>query len=123
MVINNGIDAAADAGKQVAAKDVLALGGMAILGETPAASRKYYLVLEELWQLAYDAPPYHVPMGPVWTGSRQEVQDDALRLIDTFELDKIFIWQHVGYFADELAMASLQAFAEAVIEPLRQREA
>ena len=75
-------------------------------------------MFEELWNLAYDAPPYHVPMGRMWTGSRQEVQDDALRIIDQFELDEIFIWHHIGYFGDELEMAALNAFADAVIKPL-----
>ncbi|MEM7404810.1 MAG: LLM class flavin-dependent oxidoreductase, partial [Pseudomonadota bacterium] len=122
LVIDNCLEAAEGAGKSLAAKDVLALGGMAILGDTPAESQRYYRMFEDLWKLAYDAPPYHVPMGRLWTGSRAEVQDDVMRIIEKFALDEIFIWHHVGYFGDDLERAALNTFAEAVIEPLRARE-
>jgi len=121
LVIDNCIDAAEQVGKTVAAKDVLALGGMAVLGETPQASARYYAMFEALWALAYDAPPYYVPMGRIWTGSKQQVQDDALRLVETFGLDEIFIWHHIGYFGDELERGALAAFAEAVIAPLQAK--
>ena len=91
LVIENCIEAAAEAGRTSAARDVLALGGMLVMGDTPAESADYYSMFEELWALAYDAPPYHVPMGRMWTGSRAEVQDDALRIIEQFGLDEIFI--------------------------------
>ena len=118
LVVENCIEAAAEIGKTVAAKDVMALGGMLVLGDTPAESQRYFKMFEELWALAYDAPPYHVPMGRLWTGSRQEVQDDALRIIEQFELDEIFIWHHIGYFGDDLERAALATFADAVIAPL-----
>ena len=121
LVIDNCIEAAAEVGKTVQAKDVLALGGMLVMGDTPAESKRYHSMFQDLWQLAYDAPPYHVPVGRLWTGSRQEVQDDVLRVIDTFALDEIFIWHHIGFFGDELERAALNAFAEAVIEPLRKQ--
>jgi alkanesulfonate monooxygenase SsuD/methylene tetrahydromethanopterin reductase-like flavin-dependent oxidoreductase (luciferase family) len=122
LVIENCIEAAAQVGRTSTAKDVMALGGMLILGDTPAESRRYYEMFDELRQLAYDAPPYNVPKGRVWTGSRQEVQEDVFRIIETFDLDEIFIWHHIGYFGAEREKAALSAFAEAVIEPLRKRK-
>ena len=121
LVIDNCIEAAAEVGKTVQAKDVLALGGMLVMGDTPAESKRDHGMFQDLWQLAYDAPPYHVPVGRLWTRSRQEVQDDVLRVIDPFALDEIFIWHHIGFFGDELERAALNAFAEAVIEPLRKQ--
>ena len=35
---------------------------------------------EALFNMAYNAPSYHVPMGRLWKGSRHEVQDEVARL-------------------------------------------
>lgn len=115
--------AAAEVGRQSEAKDILAIGGMIILGDTPKGSADYYADFEELWKFAYDAPPYHVPMGRMWTGSKQAVREDVFRLIETYAVDEIFVWHHVGYFGDEREREALAAFADAVIEPIRRGEA
>jgi len=116
-------DAAAEVGRQSEASDILALGGMIVMGDTPAASADYYSDFETLWKFAYDAPPYHVPMGRMWTGSKQEVQDDVFRLIETYGIDELFVWHHIGYFGDDREREALAAFADAVIAPLRRGQA
>ena len=123
IVIENCLEAAQEVGITRQPKDVIALGGMLIMGDTPAASAAYYREFDELWNLGYGAPPYNVPMGRMWSGSKQEVHDDVAYLIETYAVDEIFIWHHVGYFGDEVEKAALQAFADAVIAPLRKSEA
>lgn len=122
IIIDECLEAAADAGKNLKPKDVLAIGGMIILGENEAESSRYYKDFEELWKIAYDAPPYHVPMGRMWSGSRQQVQDDVMGLIEKYQVDEIFVWHHIGYFGDEREKAALSTFAEAVIAPIRKQE-
>lgn len=122
IIIDECLEAAADAGKNLKPKDVLAIGGMIILGENEAESSRYYKDFEELWKIAYDAPPYHVPMGRMWSGSRQQVQDDVMGLIEKYQVDEIFVWHHIGYFGDEREKTALSTFAEAVIAPIRKQE-
>ena len=57
-------------------------------------------------------------MGRLWKGSRQEVQDEVLRLVQKFKANEIFLWHHVGYFPQEVELAMLSEFAEAVIKPM-----
>jgi alkanesulfonate monooxygenase SsuD/methylene tetrahydromethanopterin reductase-like flavin-dependent oxidoreductase (luciferase family) len=116
-------EAAIAAGRSGATKDIVALGGQLITGDTLQDSERYEKMFNELWSFAYDAPPYHVPKGRMWTGSRQQIQDDVMGLLDRYEIDEIFIWHHVGYFGDEIEKGALQAFADAVIEPLKRQQA
>jgi alkanesulfonate monooxygenase SsuD/methylene tetrahydromethanopterin reductase-like flavin-dependent oxidoreductase (luciferase family) len=121
IVLDNMLEAAQSTGKNLEAKDVLALGGMLLMGETEAESRSYLDVYDKLWKMAYDAPPYHEPPGRMWSCSKQELQDDVFGLIDKYKVDEIFVWHHVGYFGDSVEMAALNAFSEAVIQPLQGR--
>jgi hypothetical protein len=57
-------------------------------------------------------------MGRLWKGSRQEVQDEVARLVKQFKANEIFLWHHVGYFPQEVELAMLSEFAEAVIKPM-----
>jgi hypothetical protein len=58
-------------------------------------------------------------MGRLWKGSRQEVQDEVAHLVKKFKANEIFLWHHVGYFPQEVELAMLREFAEAVIKPMR----
>lgn len=123
LTLEQCLEAAHQAGRTSQNRDVLSIGGQLVMGETPEQTALYRQKFDALWDIAYDAPPYHVPKGRMWTGSKQEVQDHALGVIERYDLDEIFIWHHVGYFGDELEMAALKGFADAVIEPLRRQNA
>lgn len=105
-------------GREAGADDLLALGGHLLLGRNEAESASLYAGFEELFNFAYNAAPYHVPMGRVWGGSRQAVPDDIARLNETYGITEFFLWHHVGYFEHEEEMAMLNEFSEAVIAPL-----
>lgn len=120
VVIEQCIAAGQKAGREPKPKDVLAIGGQLVAGLTPKDEARYWEAFHELWKLAYDAPPYDVPLGRLWKGSRQEMQDHALGLIERWGIDELFLWHHTGYFGDDIERGALQAFAEAVIEPLRK---
>ena len=49
-------------------------------------------------------------------GSRQAVQDDVGRMREKYNLDELFLWHHVCYFPQDVEMAMLREFAEAVIK-------
>ncbi len=106
-------------GRNATPDDLLALGGHLIMGRNPAETRDLYEGFEWLFKFAYDAPPYQVPMGRLWMGSRQEVLDHVARLRDSYGINEFFLWHHVGYFEREQEMAMLNEFAEGVIRPLR----
>ncbi len=121
IVLDQMLEAAQSAGKNLQNRDVLALGGMLLMGETEAASRSYHEDYMKLWNTAYDAPPYHEPPGRMWSSSIAALQDDVLGLIDTYDVDEIFVWHHIGHFGDQVERDALAAFAEAVIKPLQGR--
>ena len=57
--------------------------------------------------------------GAARKGSRHEVQDEVARLVKKFKANEIFfLWHHVGYFPQEVELAMLSEFAEAVIKPM-----
>lgn len=114
-------EAAIAAGRSGETKEIMALGGQLVMGANQAESERYEQMFEELWEFAYDAPPYHVPRGRMWKGSPQQLQDDVMGMIDRYDLDEIFIWHHVGYFGDELEKNALAVFAENVIDPIRKQ--
>ena len=116
IVIEQCQQAATEAGQSGETRDFLAMGGQLVLGSTDEQTATYERQFDELWRLAYDAPPYHVPKGRIFGGSRQQVQDEVGGLVERYGVDEIFVWHHVGYFGDELERAALSAFAEAVIE-------
>jgi alkanesulfonate monooxygenase SsuD/methylene tetrahydromethanopterin reductase-like flavin-dependent oxidoreductase (luciferase family) len=110
--------AAESVGRKAKLEDAFAIGGHLVLGRTAAESQDIQAGFEELFNMAYNAPPYHVPMGRLWKGSRHEVQDEVTRLVKKFKTNEIFLWHHVGYFPQEVELAMLSEFAEAVIKPL-----
>ena len=116
-------NAAVKAGRSGETKDIISLGGMLVTGGNEKESKEYEEKFEHLWNFAYDAPPYHVPRGRMWTGSRDKIQDDVMGMLDNYDLDEIFIWHHVGYFGDEIEKSALATFAEAVIDPVRKASA
>ncbi|HEY0296057.1 MAG TPA: LLM class flavin-dependent oxidoreductase [Bordetella sp.] len=109
---------AEQAGRQTTTQDSLAIGGHLVCGSTPAESRIIEDGFRELFRYAYDAPPYHVPMGRLWKGSRQQMLDDVATLAEKFGVEEFFCWHHVGWFTQEQEMSALNEFAEAVIKPL-----
>jgi alkanesulfonate monooxygenase SsuD/methylene tetrahydromethanopterin reductase-like flavin-dependent oxidoreductase (luciferase family) len=103
-------------GRRVTANDAVAIGAHLTLGRTPAESEDIEAGFRELFNYAYHAPPYHVPFGRIWGKSRQAVQDDVGRMTETYKVDELFLWHHVGYFPQEVEMAMLQEFADAVMK-------
>lgn len=108
-----------DAGRDTTAADALALGAHLTMGRTPAESADLFAGFEELFNWAYNAPPYVVPMGRVFRGSREQELDHVSRLHEEFGVTEFFLWHHVGYFEQEQELAMLNEFAEGVIAPLR----
>ena len=88
------------------------------MGRNAAETSDIYRGFEELFNFAYNAPPYQVPMGRVFKGSRQEVLDHVTSVAERYQIDEFFLWHHIGYFPQEQEMAMLAEFAEAVIKPL-----
>src|SRR5579872_606536 len=99
-------------------RDALAIGGHLVLGRNAAETRDIHEGFAELFNYAYNAPPYNVPMGRLWTGSRQQVLDHVARLARQYDVEEFFLWHHIGYFPQEVEMAMLQEFADAVIQPI-----
>ncbi|GGO54871.1 Flavin-dependent oxidoreductase, luciferase family (includes alkanesulfonate monooxygenase SsuD and methylene tetrahydromethanopterin reductase) [Roseovarius pacificus] len=104
------------AGRVFNPDNALGLGGHLTLGRNAAESEDLEKAFRELWGFAYDAPPYHAPVGRIWGGSKQKVQDDIGRLRETYGIEEFFVWHHVGYFPQEVEMAILEEFADAVIK-------
>ncbi|HLJ21170.1 MAG TPA: LLM class flavin-dependent oxidoreductase [Stellaceae bacterium] len=100
-------------------RDALAIGGHLVLGRNAAETRDIHEGFAELFNYAYNAPPYNVPMGRLWTGSRQQVLDHVARLARQYDVEEFFLWHHIGYFPQEVEMAMLHEFAEGVIKPMR----
>lgn len=98
--------------------DALAIGGHMVCAGNAKDSAKVEEGFRELFNYAYDAPPYHVPMGRLWKGSRQQMLDDVAGLAEKYGVDEFFCWHHTGWFTQEQEMDVLNEFAEAVIKPL-----
>lgn len=104
------------AGRKTTANDALAIGGHLVMGRNPAETRDIVDGFTELYKYVYAAPPFEVPMGRLWTGSRQQLQDHVGRLQQQYNVDEFFVWHHVGYFPQEVEMAMLREFSEAVMK-------
>jgi alkanesulfonate monooxygenase SsuD/methylene tetrahydromethanopterin reductase-like flavin-dependent oxidoreductase (luciferase family) len=117
IVIENYLKEAQAVGRNPTPADAVAIGGHLVLGRNPAESADIKQGFLELFSYAYDAPPYNVPLGRMWEGSRQEVADQIGRLSSAYGTEEYFLWHHVGYFPQEVEMAMLEEFAEAVIKP------
>ena len=115
IVIEQYLKEAENAGRRVRADDAVAIGGHLVLGRNPAESADIREGFLDLFNYAYDAPPYNVPVGRMWEGTRQQVADQLGRLRDTYGVDEFFLWHHVGYFPQELEMAMLEEFAAAAM--------
>ena len=120
IVIDSYTKEAETVGRKPKPKDIVGVGGHLIMGRNTKETDDIFAGFTELFRHAYDAPPYHVPMGRLWKGSRQEVADHVNRLANTYKVDEFFLWHHVGYFPEEVEMAMLSEFAEAVIKPSRK---
>ena len=118
IVLETYMKEAAGTGRSPGPSDALAIGGHLTMGRTPEETEDIYQGFEELFNFAYNAPPYHVPMGRLWKGSRQEVLDHVTRLAERYEVDEFFLWHHVGYFPQQQELAMLNEFAEGVIKEL-----
>jgi alkanesulfonate monooxygenase SsuD/methylene tetrahydromethanopterin reductase-like flavin-dependent oxidoreductase (luciferase family) len=103
-------------GRKCTANDALAIGGHLTLGRSAAETKDIEQGFLELFNYAYNAPPYHVPVGRLWSGSKQAVQDDIGRMRAQYKVDEYFLWHHVGYFPQEVEMAMLREFADAVMK-------
>jgi alkanesulfonate monooxygenase SsuD/methylene tetrahydromethanopterin reductase-like flavin-dependent oxidoreductase (luciferase family) len=103
-------------GRTTTPNDAVAIGGHLVMGRNPAENQDLVDGFTELFNYAYNAPPYHVPMGRLWTGSRQGVQDHVGRLKEQYNIDEFFVWHHVGYFPQDVEMAMLREFAEATMK-------
>ena len=117
IVIDTYIKEAESVGRRATANDAVAIGGHLVLGRNSAESEDIKKGFLELFAYAYNAPPYHVPVGRLWEGSRTAVADEVRRLRDAYKVDEFFLWHHVGYFPDDVEKAMLEEFAEAVIKP------
>ncbi|BCH29877.1 hypothetical protein MesoLjLc_18070 [Mesorhizobium sp. L-8-10] len=116
LILENCLEAAREAGRTaVTNNDVLALGAHLLMGKTPEKASRYQSMFQEIWSYAYDAPPYHVPMGRIFGGSRQETLDSVMELAERYKIDEIFLWHHVGFFGDDLEQEALIEFSEGVI--------
>ncbi len=100
-------------GRSASARGAVAIGGHLVLGRNPAESADIKQGFLELFDYAYNAPPYNVPVGRLWEGSRQQVADQLGRLSEAYGVDEFFLWHHVGYFPQEVEMAMLEEFAAA----------
>ena len=106
------------AGRNPATGDAVAIGGHLTMGRAAAETADIYAGFEELFNFAYNAPPYHVPMGRVFKGSRQEVLDHVASVAERYGVEEFFLWHHIGYFPQEQELAMLNEFAEGVIKKI-----
>ena len=96
--------------------DAVAIGGHLTLGRNAAETKDIEEGFTELFNYAYNAPPYHVPIGRLWSGSKQQVQDDISRMREKYKVEEYFLWHHVGYFPQDVEMGMLREFADAMIK-------
>ena len=116
LLLDNYLKAADEAQRPARSQDAIAIGGHLVLGRNPAESADIRQGFLELFDYAYNAPPYNVPVGRLWEGSRQHVADEIGRLSEAYGVDEFFLWHHIGYFPDEVELAMLAEFAAAVIQ-------
>lgn len=113
------LEEARNAGRSgVGPNDALALGAHLVMGPTQDAVDDLMTGFTELFDFAYNTPPYNVPMGRVFKGLGPEIADEVARLRDQFGVDEFFLWHHVGYFSQEEEMRMLELFASSVIDKL-----
>ena len=109
---------AAKHGRTVTPADMMGIGGHLTMGRTQAKADEHYAVFEELFNTAYNAPPYHVPMGRVWKGTGQETLDTIAKFREEKGIDNFFLWHHVGYYEQEEELEMLETFSDEVIKKL-----
>lgn len=98
--------------------DALALGAHLVIGKDAAHTNELYHAFEDLFNLAYNAPPYHVPMGRLFKGTGSEIAEEVHRLHERFGVDEFVLWHHVGYFSQEEELGMLDEFASSVVKQL-----
>ncbi|HTS94797.1 MAG TPA: LLM class flavin-dependent oxidoreductase [Stellaceae bacterium] len=118
IMLDSYLKEAEAAGRASRPRDALAIGGHLLMGRNPAETKDIHEGFVELFNYAYNAPPYNVPVGRLWMGSRQQVLDHVARLARQYDVEEFFLWHHIGYFPQDVEMAMLREFAESVIEPM-----
>lgn len=117
VILDNCLKAAHENGlTNTTNNDILALGAHLITGKNETSRKKYMDRFTETFNYAYNAPPYHVPMGRVWNGGQQETLDQVMMLAEKYNIDEFFVWHHTNFFGDDLEMEALEAFSEGVIK-------
>jgi alkanesulfonate monooxygenase SsuD/methylene tetrahydromethanopterin reductase-like flavin-dependent oxidoreductase (luciferase family) len=110
---------AADAGRNVTPADALAIGAHLVMGRNERAVDDLMAGFTELFDFAYDTPPYKVPMGRVFKGIGPEVAQEVTRLNGELGVEEFVLWHHVGYFDQAQELEMLEAFASSVIGKFR----
>jgi hypothetical protein len=78
-------------GRKSTPNETLAIGGHLTLGRTEAETKDIERGFMELFNYAYNAPPYHVPAGRLWSGSKQAVRGDIGRMRERYKVDEYFL--------------------------------
>lgn len=94
--------------------NTLVLGGHLTIGSTDAQAERHYRDFEELFNFAYNAPPYHVPMGRVWKGTVDQVIDQVGALKEKYGTEEFVVWHHVGYFTQDEELEMLDNYAKVI---------
>ncbi|MGI9273586.1 MAG: LLM class flavin-dependent oxidoreductase [Endozoicomonas sp.] len=94
--------------------NTLVLGGHLTIGSNEAQANKHYDDFENLFNTAYNTPPYNVPMGRVWKGTVQQVIDQVGALKEKYGTEEFVCWHHVGYFEQEEELEMLDNFAQVI---------
>lgn len=94
--------------------NTLVLGGHLTIGRDEAQADSHFRDFEELFNAAYNTPPYNVPMGRVWKGTVNQVIDQVGRLRDKYNVEEFICWHHVGYFEQEEELEMLDNFAQVI---------
>jgi alkanesulfonate monooxygenase SsuD/methylene tetrahydromethanopterin reductase-like flavin-dependent oxidoreductase (luciferase family) len=111
---------AVNAGRgDVSPADAMALGAHLIMAQSEDAADDLMAGFTELFDFAYNTPPYNVPMGRVFKGVGPETVDQIARLNEELGIDEFVLWHHVGYFDEKQELEMLEIFSASVIEKFR----
>lgn len=94
--------------------NALVLGGHLTIGSNQKQADKHFEDFQELFNNAYNAPPYNVPMGRVWKGTVDQVIDQVGALREKYGTEEFVCWHHVGYFEQEEELEMLDNFAQVI---------
>jgi len=94
--------------------NTLVLGGHLTIGSNQAQADQHYSDFEQLFNTAYNAPPYHVPMGRVWKGTVDQVIDQVGALKEKYGTEEFVVWHPVGYFEQEEELEMLDNMSQVI---------